>query len=209
MQKFNVDKDWFHNRLKEQDRTLRGLARYLDVQPSTASRMLSGERRMKREEAVAIARFLVAPVQEVIRHAGIAKDLDGEPTGILLAARIDENGEVHRLKEPKQLPQSVIDKAQSAVINYPGDGEIIAAQIRALTGPLAFLDDAVVLFAYTDNVDQTASGSLAICRSLEGQQIIAKIVNTRKTGEARIVDTAGDSRDVTLQTATPVLAIIP
>lgn len=208
MQKFSVDKDWFHNRLKEQDRTLRGLARYLDVQPSTASRMLSGERRMKREEAVAIAHFLVAPVEEVIRHAGLARDLDGTPTGILLAAMIDENGTVHRLKEPKQLPQSVIDKAQSAVMNY-ASGEIIAAQIRALTGPLAFLDDAVVLFAYTENVDPSAIGLLSICRSTDGDQTIAKIANARKTGEARIVDTAGNSRDVTLQTATPVLAIIP
>lgn len=162
---------------------------------------------MQMEEAHAIARFLNAPLAEVMRHAGVAKDLDGLPTRILLAATINEKGEVHRLKEPKPLPQSIIERAQAALTGK--NTKVIAAQIRASKGPLAMWDDAVVLFDPTDRVDSDAIGALAVCRKMDGNQVLVRVERARKTGEATIRNPSDVALDVTLDTASPVIAVIP
>lgn len=72
-----------------------------------------------------------------------------------------------------------------------------------------FMDDAVVLFGHTEGVERAAIGTLSICRSHKGEQIIAKIERARKTGEARVVCIDGKVRSSPLDTATPVIAIIP
>ncbi len=203
-----VDKKWFLDKLEERRQSVRGLARHLDLDASAVSRMFSGTRKMQIEEAHTIARFLNAPVQEVMRHAGVAKDLDGLPTRVLLAATINEKGEVNRLKEPKPLPQSVIDRASSAIAGK-GNGRVIAAQIRASKGPLAIWDDAVVLFDPTDRVDSDAIGSLAVCRKMDGNQVLVRVERARKTGEATVRTAADAQVDVTLDTASPVIAVIP
>lgn len=203
-----IDKKWFFDKLEERKKSVRGLARHLEIDASAVSRMFAGQRKMQIEEAHSIARFLNAPLSEVLRHSGVAIDLDGLPTRILLAATINEKGEVHRLKEPKPLPQSIIDRA-SAAIAGKGNAKVIAAQIRAGKGPLAIWDDAVVLFDPTDRVDSDAIGSLAICRKMDGSQVMVKVERARKTGEAT-VRTPGDAQlDVTLDTASPVIAVIP
>lgn len=203
-----IDKRWFFDKLEASRKSVRGLARHLELDASAVSRMLSGQRKMQIEEAHSIARFLNAPVSEVMRHAGVAKDLDGLPTRILLAATINDKGEVHRLKEPKPLPQSVIDRASSAIAGK-GNGQVIAAQIRASKGPLAIWDDAVVLFDPTDKVDSDAIGSLAICRKMDGHQVMVKVERARKTGEATVRNVHDVQLDVTLDTASPVIAVIP
>lgn len=160
------------------------------------------------EEAADIARFLGAPVREVLAHAGVAVDLDGQPTRILLAAVISATGSIDRLPEPRPLPQSVIDRAQAAIRPH-GNAKFIAAQVRASEGPLSIWDDAVFLFGHTETVDQKAIGEMSVCRLMSGEQMLAKIERARKTGEARVLDIQGDEREVMLDTATPVLAIIP
>jgi len=203
-----IDKEWFMEKLHDQKKSLRGLARYMEMDPSSLSRMLSGERRMRMEEAAAIARFLGAPVSEVLQHAGVAIDLDGQPTRIILAAIITENGAIERLKEPRPLPPGFIERAQAAIRTH-GNGRVVAAQVRAATGPLALWDDVVILFGHTDAVEHDAIGQLSVCRLHEGDQILAKITRARKTGEAWIMTVGGGEREVMLQTATPVLAVIP
>lgn len=128
----------------------------------------------------------------------------------MLAAAINEKGVLERIKEPKPLPQPIIDRANAAIsLRETGNGRILAAQIRAMAGPLAFLDDAVVLFGHTEGVERAAIGVLAICRSQQGEQIIAKIDRARKTGEARVICVDGKVKEFALDTATPVIAIIP
>jgi plasmid maintenance system antidote protein VapI len=202
-----LDRDWFFKKLDDGGKSVRGLARHMDLDPSAVSRMLSGQRKMKMEEANEIARFLGAPVSEVLVHAGVSVDLDGLPTRVLFAATINEDGTVESMPSPKPMPQSVIDRLQAAITIH-GNGKVLAAQIRALKGPLAILDDAVVLFRHTDAVEPTAIGALSICRSRDGKQFIAKIERARKTGEARVL-TVTSERELSLITATPVLALIP
>jgi len=207
MQKPRVNKEWFEQKLAERKQSMRGLATHMGLDVSAVSRTFSGARKMQLSEAQAIAQFLQAPVSEVLRQAGMAVDLDGQPTRILLAATVDAGGKIERLKEAKPLPQSVIDRAQAAI--RPEHGSILAAQIMALNGPLMVLDDAVVLFRATDGVEPAAIGALSICRTFDGEQILAKIERARKTGEARVILTSGKVREFRLHTATPILAILP
>lgn len=202
-----IDAEWFKDKLAEKRVSLRGLARHMEMDPSAVSRMLSGQRRMQMEEARQIALFLGTTISEVMSHAGMAVDLDGQPTRILLAATIDEKGYLHRLMDPKPLPQSVIDRAQAAIGS--SNKKVIAAQVRAATGPLAVMDDAVILFNHTDIVEPAAIGSLSICRTREGEQFFGKVERARKTGEAFVRCSTGNEGEVQLVTATPVLAIIP
>ena len=207
-----IDGEWFTRKLEEADKSMRGLARHLDVDVSAVSRMFSGTRKMKMNEASAIAHFLGTPVNEVLKHAGVSVDLDGLPTRIMLAAAINEKGQLERLPEPRPLPQAILDRAHAAITLHGeagGNARIIAAQIRAIKGPLAFMDDAVVLFGHTEGVERAAIGTLSIGRSQKGEQIMAKIERARKTGEARVVCIDGSVKEFALDTATPVIAIIP
>ncbi len=204
----DVNRAWFEERLSATEKNMADLARHLKLDPSAVSRMFKGERWISEREIDAIARFLHAPPQEVERHAGQSRDATGAPTGILLAASVNARGEIERMTEPRPLPQVVIEKAR-AVLSLGGQGQIIAAQIRAPKGPLTILDDAVILFQPTDAVELSAIGALSICRNFAGKQIIAKIVSARKTGEARLVTVAGEAVEFDLHTATPIIAIIP
>jgi hypothetical protein len=203
-----LDKVWFVKKLAENRTSLRSLARVLKIDASAASRMLSGARKMRMDEANTIASFLNVPVAEVLRHAGVALDGENTLSRVLLAATVDENGQVRRLSKPRPLPQGVINRAVAA-LRSQGDATVIAAQIRAETGPLAMLDDSILLFHASEIIEETAIGSLAICRTYEGDQCLAKIESARKTGEVRVVVISGKSKEMVLQTASPILAIIP
>lgn len=203
-----IDREWFLDTLAKQNKSVRGLARHMEIDASAVSRMLSGKRKMRMDEAGEIARFLGVTVSDVLSHAGVAIDLDGQPTRVLLAAIINANGVVERLSEPKPLPQSVIDKAQAA-IGIGRNHTVVAAQVRASSGPLLVWDDAVLLFTPTDSVSHDAIGTLSICRLRDGQQMLAKIDRARKTGEAIITGIDAVSREAVLLTATPVIAVVP
>ncbi|RUX01763.1 MAG: helix-turn-helix transcriptional regulator [Mesorhizobium sp.] len=210
MERPAIDKQWFIDKLAETGKSVRGLARHLGVDASAVSRMLSGQRKMKMTEAGEIASFLGIPVSEVLVHSGVSISLDDpHPPEMMLAATIDERGIVDELPEPKPLPPAVIERAR-ATISVHGNEPIVGAQIRALKGPLSVMDDAVVLYRYRgDGIDPAAIGLLSICRSRDGEQFLGKIERARKTGEARVMCANGEIRDVGLEAATPVLAVIP
>lgn len=203
--KYDIDSDWFRSKFAEKRTSYRAFARDHDMVPSVVSRMMAGLRRMQKEEARAIAAFIGAPLSEVLKHADVLNE-EGEPTPVLLIATINENGRVERLTEPRPLPGPVVKLAQSVVATH---ARVLAAQIRALSGPLAVMDDAVVLFGHTDDVEASAIGVLSICRNFAGEQIMAKIERARKTGEARVVTIDNAIKEFDLHTATPVLAILP
>lgn len=203
-----IDKSWFAQKLAQNNQSMRDLASHLGLDVSAVSRTFSGNRKMQLNEASAIAQFLRVPSTEVLRHVGVSVEAESDETCILLAAAVNEEGQVEILKEARSLPQRVIARSQVALKMHVGLG-IIAAQIRASTGALAIFDDAVILFCATEIVDETVVGKLAICRSSNGEQMLCRVEQARKTGEARVVLASGKISELILHTATPVLAIIP
>ncbi len=63
-----IDSGWFHERLAKRGASLRELARFMGLDPSAVSRMLSGGRKMSAEEQDQIADYFGVPVQEVAAH---------------------------------------------------------------------------------------------------------------------------------------------
>ncbi len=203
-----VDKEWFIEALTAKRKSMRELAKHLDLDIGAVSRTLDGKRRLKMEEANSIATFLGVPVSEILGHAGAKLALKSAPVRVMIAATIDERGNVAPLAEPRPLPQGVFDAA--GMDPSPDDDRpLMAAQVRAGSGPLAILDDALLLYRRSDAIDQAAIGALSICRNSNGGQIIGKVERARKTGEAQIVGITGKSQAFDLEAATPIVAIIP
>jgi hypothetical protein len=198
-----IDSAWFKKKLGQAKQSMRGLAKYMDLDVAAVSRTFSGNRKLQLSEATKIAHFLRVPLGEVLRHAGVGNVENGERP-ILISAAVNESGQVQKLKKAMPMPQSVI----AALRAYDGLN-IVAAQIRAASGTLAIFNDAVILFCATDIVEATAIGTLAICRSDDGKQILGKFERVRETGEARVRLAGGEVRELMLDAATPVLAIIP
>lgn len=69
------DDKWFKGRLAELGHTQRALARVLGLDPAAVSLMLRGKRKIEVKEAVALARLLDVPVDEILERVGV--DLRG------------------------------------------------------------------------------------------------------------------------------------
>lgn len=200
-----IDKKWFSQKLAENQQSMRALAKHMGLDVSAVSRTLSGQRKMQLDEAKEIAHFLRTPVSEVLKHAGVSLDADGAVSSIMLVAAIDAEGNVSPLKDPRPLPTAIVEKAQAAA-GIMRNRRTLAAQVRAMD---CIYDDAVILFEHTDTVEPAAIGALSITRSTDGKQRIAKVMRARKTGEAMIMLANGEQLEIMLETATPVIAVIP
>jgi hypothetical protein len=196
---------WFKDQLDKSGKSTRGLARHVGIDASAASRMLNGQRKMKRPEADKIARFLGQPIEEIIKRAGM--DISSEPVSIQLGATIGAQGQVIAI-HPRDLPPQLLARAQAS-IGFDQRGKVAAAQVRADAGPLALWDDAVVLFEETDAIEPAAMGVLSIAKLRDGVVMIGHLEKARKTGEATIRLSSGELREVLLISAAPVLAVLP
>jgi transcriptional regulator with XRE-family HTH domain len=68
-----IDTAWFHKQLEARGKSVRGLARYMRVDPSAVSRMLKGERKMSADEQDRISEFLSINLEEIaLRRRGEA-----------------------------------------------------------------------------------------------------------------------------------------
>lgn len=63
-----IDSAWFYDKLSERDASLRDMARFMGLDPSAVSRMLSGERKMSADEQDQIADYLGVALEEVAAH---------------------------------------------------------------------------------------------------------------------------------------------
>lgn len=60
-----IDSAWFYEKLSQRDASLRDMARFMGLDPSAVSRMLSGERKMSADEQDQVADYLSVPLVEV------------------------------------------------------------------------------------------------------------------------------------------------
>ena len=201
-----TDKHWFLSVLKDKKSSMRKLADFMELDVSAVSRIFDGKRQLKTEEAAKIAQFIGVSIAEVMERTDLGVRIDGPASPIPLAAVISGDGSFKKTQENSVLPVDVAERAQAAM--RPHRGKITAAQIRARSGPIAFLDDAVVLMGDSQSMTGIA-GMLAVCHPVTGSQFIARIDRARKTGEAIICGVDGKSREVVLKSISPILAIIP
>lgn len=92
LQNPNIDAAWFKRKLDEKRLTIRGLAKLMDLNPSTVSLMLRGIRSIHNEDAVKLADiFNVTPI-EIFKRAGAP--IEDEVRKIKVSMYINESGKL-------------------------------------------------------------------------------------------------------------------
>jgi hypothetical protein len=67
-----IDTAWFHKQLEERGESVRGMARFMGLDPSAVSRMLKGERKMSADEQDQVSNFLGVNLEEIAaRRRGV------------------------------------------------------------------------------------------------------------------------------------------
>jgi len=61
----SIDTAWFHRQLEARSESVRGLARFMGLDPSAVSRMLKGERKMSADEQDQVSNFLGVNLEEI------------------------------------------------------------------------------------------------------------------------------------------------
>jgi plasmid maintenance system antidote protein VapI len=200
-----TNRQWIDDRLNSQGKSMSSLARFMEIDKSAITRLLAGDRQLKTEEAAKIAQFIGSTLPEVLEQTDLAMSMDNQAARIALDAEIDENGSM-KVIDGDALPTDTIKRAQAAM--RPHGDNFRTALVRARSGPMAILDDSIVLFGEGKPLNG-AIGFLAICQMVSGAHIMARIDRARKTGEATVIDVHGKQCDVVLKSAAPILAIIP
>lgn len=68
---WGVDSQWFFDRLAERKLSLRGMAKLMDMSPSSLSLRLGGYYKITMEESVVMAQLLGVSHEEIIHRSGI------------------------------------------------------------------------------------------------------------------------------------------
>lgn len=77
-QKFPIDSAWFVDQMRGRGKSLRGLARFMDMDAAAVSRMLNGQRNMSAAEQDKVAAFLGVGISEIAVHRGTLQAGFGE-----------------------------------------------------------------------------------------------------------------------------------
>lgn len=201
-----VDSAWFARRLGALGETQRALARFLEADPSTVSKMLSGVRRIRLEEAERLARFLKVPLLEVLEHAGVA--LDGVGTaagGAPLAGVVDGAGRIRRHEsEGEGERETVLLPLDGAPAAHP---ELVALR---LDDPESLMDGWLFFYAPSERVEAGAVGRLAVVRARGGRAESLAVVEAGSAPDSFLVNRFdGTQASLRLASAAPVVLIRP
>ncbi|MEX2631289.1 MAG: helix-turn-helix transcriptional regulator [Tistlia sp.] len=198
-----VASGWFARRLAEIGETQRGLARFLGADPSTVSKMLSGVRRIRLEEAEALARFLRVPLLDVLEQAGVSLQGVGETQpAAALVGLVDGEG---RIRPWEGEPEAVLlPLAGAPALHHPA---LVALRLE---DPESLMDGWTFFHAPAERVEAGAVGRLAVVRSRGARGERLAVVEAGEAPDRFQLD-GFDGRRTTarLASAVPVLLIRP
>jgi|GEM_PF-1857669 transcriptional regulator with XRE-family HTH domain len=115
----NLDVQWFKTKLEEKQLTVRGLAKLLEINPSTVSLMLRGIRAIHNKDAVKLADILGVTTIEIFKRAGAP--IEDEVRQVPVTMFLDERNE---------LVQIDIEAADKFKAPYDTPSNSFALQIR-------------------------------------------------------------------------------
>lgn len=189
-----MNTQWFQSRIKDIGKSQRGLALVLGIDPAQVTNLLKGRRRMQLPEAAAIAAFLNASVEDVLKHAGLP--VNGGARRAKLAGYVDEHGEIHLADQPE-------GDVEAPSLAPEGT---IAVRMR---GDQMLMRNGVLFFAPSRGVSPDAIGRLSVVRIGEGPWLVRTIAPGLSLGVYDLSGPAGDIVGARLSAATPVLWIRP
>jgi len=204
--RWEIDGDWFRQKLAEVKKSQNALGRHLGLHSAAMTLMFKGRRQMKLEEAEKIARFINASTDEVLSHAGVK--LGGDIGDIPLQTLIEEDGRLVPAPAPMAIPTETMNRLKA---NIPLDrrGNFEVAQVRAKKGGLWPLDDNLVLYETPTTMAPGPASVLSVSKLRDGATVIGKVMDWRKTGEAKIITPDGKEKDANIVASSPVLLIVP
>lgn len=122
--RLSVDKAWFEDLFRTNQISARQLAKKMEVDPSALSLILSGQRRLKNDEAAAMALHLNVSLADVLSHAGVNMAGVARPT----ISVPTPSGRVVKLEIPPGLTPKDWELAAAYV------GQLVAAKVSSDKG---------------------------------------------------------------------------
>lgn len=160
-----VDRRYFEALMADRDLSLRGLAKRMSLGHSQLSLTFSGARRMKLEEASALASIFSVPMSDIIKAAGI--DLppgDEMRVPVIGSMRSDgvveptPDGAPERATAPCQMPENTV-----------------AIQLRTAGGAFGWADGWLLFFRRADRVDPACLGRMCVAKVSGGPMVVATL----------------------------------
>lgn len=109
---WDVDSEWFFDRLKERKLSLRGMAKLMDMSPSSLSLRFGGTYKITMEEAVVMASLLGATFEEIVHRAGIKVPKDPSRSirliGVVAGVTIKTGRGLGVIDRPGPLPAGAV-----------------------------------------------------------------------------------------------------
>lgn len=166
----STDTRWFQGVLADHDISQRQLAMKLGIDPAAVSLMFRGKRKITMKEAAGMARILGVPLDDVVRHAGIAPPELGESVAVI--GRIEHKWEVFYGDAPGparvECPPSLAANVAALRIVFRGD---------VLDGGLVF---------YVPREGAIETGRLCIVRLKDGRTLVRAVSRGYSKGMYRL-----------------------
>lgn len=189
-----INTAWFLDKLAAIELSQSRLAEKLGLDKGAVSLMLRGKRKMSVQEAGQIAFILGAPVDEVLRHAGVEETPAGARNKVRVTGWIDAAGEVHH-------GAAMGPKAVSAPPGVDDNCEALRAQTG---GPF---DGWLMFYRPSKNVSPDAVGRMCVVKAANAEPLLVRVVGRGfEAGYFTVADWSGArTENVRLASASPVL----
>lgn len=194
----NVDKAWFEQRLADRQISMRGLAKLMEVDPSTVSLMVRGLRGISSETAVKMARELNVTTNELYKRAGLP--IKDEAREIDVTMYIDGEGVGHPVSD-----------ADVEKISAPFDVPISGFGLQLRSGGQT--DGWILIVDGRNYAPAECLGSMCLYVRKDGKTGVGITRRGYKAGLYNITRSitpgVAEEVDIDLESATPVVWIKP
>ena len=191
-----VNSDWFRAQLAARGSTQADLARFLGRDPSAVSLMLKGKRRFQMKDAEDIASYLQAPVEEVLKAAGIPiAEQKSEAVRVKIVGTC--NGEM------------LVDMRPSTVAMIDGHRDLtrdsVAIRMQTLGSAASYMDGWVLFFSPSNAIDPSMVNQMCVIELTTGDRRIGQLQRGYQSYTYNVVLLGGGTiQDIEIKTACPI-----
>ena len=191
-----VNSDWFRAQLASRGSNQADLARFLGRDPSAVSLMLKGKRRFQMKDAEDIASYLQAPVEEVLKAAGIPlAEQKAEAVRVKIVGTC--NGEM------------LVDMRPSTVAMIDGHRDLardsVAIRMQTLGSAASYMDGWVLFFSPSNAIDPSMVNQMCVIELTTGDRRIGQLQRGYQSYTYNVVLLGGGTiQDIEIKSANPI-----
>ena len=197
---YNVNQDWFKSQLSARGSSQADMARYLGRDPSAVSLMLKGKRRFQMKDAEDIASYLQAPVEEVLKAAGIPiAEQKAEAVRVRIVGTC--NGEM------------LVDMRPSTVAMIDGHRDLsrdsVAIRMQTTGSAASYMDGWVLFFSPSNAIDPSMVNQMCVIELTTGDRRIGQLQRGYQSYTYNVVLLGGGTiQDIEVKSANPITWIM-